>query len=96
MNRKRFWVWRGFVRTTPVDFWREREERASDLMATVLGQGRIVRERGVLEVVWRLKVLTINLEAARTLGLVGFNLLSQLTELTTNLYIFSKQWHTCL
>jgi len=39
---------------------------------------------------------TINLEAARTLGVVEFNLLSQLTELTASLYIFDKQWHTYL
>ena len=38
----------------------------------------------------------INLEAARTLGLVGFNLLSQLTELTTScIYLTSNGIPVC-
>ena len=43
----------------------EREERARDLMAddfTVSGSGRIVRERDVLEVVWRLNAFIMNME----------------------------------
>jgi len=48
------------------------------------------------EVVWWLKAFSMNMEAARTLGAVGFNLLTQLTKITTSLYIFDKQWHTCL
>ena len=31
-----------------------------------------------------------------TSGEVGFNLLTQLTEITTSLFIFDNQWHTCL
>jgi len=30
------------------------------------------------------------------IGNRGFNLLTQLIEITTSLFIFNKQWHTCL
>jgi len=37
-----------------------------------------------------------NVEVAHTSRVVGFNLLTQLTEITTSLFIFDKQWYTCL
>jgi len=58
------------------------------VQAAVSGRGREMKKRRVLEVVWRFKA--VNLEAACTLGLVGFNLLSQLTELTTSCIYFTS------
>ena len=59
--------------------------------AAVSGQGRIMRNGGVLKVERRLKDDN-QWSAAPTLGIVGVqNLLSQLTELTSSLYVFDKQ-----
>ena len=33
--------------------------------------------------------------AVQALGKVGFNLLTQPTEITVSLFVFDKQWHTC-
>ena len=40
------------------------------------------------------KTWAMNVVAAQALGIVGFNLLTQLTEITVSLFIFDKQWHT--
>jgi len=55
-----------------------------------------MREREIVGSGVAVKGLSMNMEAARALGVVGFNLLTQLTEITTSLYIFDKQWHTYL
>jgi len=71
----------------------ERIERAG---AAVSGRGRIMRKRGVFKVERRLKDGQ-SMECRPNIGNSGVqNLLSQLTELTTSLYVFDKQWHTCL
>jgi len=55
-----------------------------------------MRERSALKVEWRLKDGQ-SMECCANIGNSGVqNLLSQLTELTTSLYVFDKQWHTCL
>ena len=84
-EQKEVWVWRGFVWSSAGWFL----ERERSVQAAVSGRGREMKKRRVLEVVWRFKA--VNLEAACTLGLVGFNLLSQLTELTTScIYLTSN------
>jgi len=56
--------------------------------ADFLGRGREFRE------VRQLNACIMIVEAAHTSGEVGFILLTQLTEITTSLCIFYKQWHT--
>ena len=64
-------------------------------MAAVSGRGRVMRERGVLKVGRWFKD-GYSMECRANMGIVRFNLFSQLTVLTTSLYIFDKQWYTCL
>jgi len=53
-------------------------------------------ERSSLKVVWQLKDGQ-SIKSHAHVGNSGVqNLLSQLTELTTSLHVFDKQWHTCL
>ena len=76
---------RGFVRTKrPVDFWRERRA-CKGLIAADFG----TRER--ISGFVAAKSMDRECGGRTKVGDVGFNLLTQLTEITTCLFIFDKQ-----
>jgi len=86
-----------FVRTKrPVDFWRERERGAcKGLMVAVFGT-RESYEGEKFSGDVAVKGFHNEYGGRMNIGNSGFNLLTQLTEIITSLFIFDKQWHTCL
>jgi len=71
----------------------EREERAK---GGVLGERANYGGERYSWKWWRLKAFHNEYGGRMNIGNHGFNLLTQLTEITTSLFIFDKQWHTCL
>ena len=91
---QKFWESLFEKRESSVDFRRGRENCVKVQWRLIL---QFWEERRIMgpAVSENVAVKGLHVVAAQDLGIVGFNLLTQPTEITISLFIFDKQWHTC-